>query len=155
TSRACSPSWTRSSARRSPIRTRRGGRSASTTWPGGARRSTLPDPPCPWSVQNASREVLTMTDRCGPSFECRLVVFLLLGAIALAPAPAAESSPPTATPERFHLQSRFWVCLHQTLLAAAQAGDVANPGGDDREKQAWDRAVGSYRDHFGKRSPVF
>ncbi len=66
-----------------------------------------------------------------------------------APSRAAEARP---APGRYHLQSRFWVGLHQTLLEAAQRGGVTNPGGDASERQLWERAVAVYRQRFAKES---
>lgn len=82
-----------------------------------------------------------------------LPVVLLLGQLALAA--RTEASEASRTVGRWELSSRFWVSLHQTLLEAAQRGSVDNPGEGEAERAAWEAAVSTYRERFGKRSPVF
>lgn len=97
-----------------------------------------------------------------PYPRCTLaLVLLVLPMLALLAPPlaAAAALPPSTQPpsshRRFQLQSRFWVGLHQTLLEAAQRGGVANPGADEHERQLWESAVGTYKERFGNRHPLF
>jgi len=83
-----------------------------------------------------------------------LLAMLVMAELALAHA-AAATTPAASVHGRWHLQSRFWVSLHQTLLEAAQQHDVQNPGADAAEREAWDRAVADYGERFAKKSPVF
>ena len=90
----------------------------------------------------------------------RRSVWTTLTALVLIGTPvwAARASSATAVgaPEpRYHLQSPFWVNLHQTLLRASQSTEVSNPGVDDGERGTWDRCVAAYRARFGEHSPVF
>ena len=86
-----------------------------------------------------------------PRRRAPLLAALIVSLAASSPVPAADA--PLAG--RFHLQSRFWVALHQTLLRAAQQGDVENPGADEAERAVWDAAVAAYRERFAESSHLF
>jgi hypothetical protein len=82
---------------------------------------------------------------------CCFAVVLGFGLAAAAAATRVETIPAT---ERFQLQSRLWLSLHQTLMEAAQRDGVPNPGADAAERADWDAAVASYRERIGDRDPV-
>ena len=88
----------------------------------------------------------------------RLALALLLGSTALAN-PAASVTAPSAGGGagvgRFHLQSRFWIGLHQTLFEAAQRGEIENPGAGEAERAAWDAAVSAYEERFAESNYLF
>ena len=84
----------------------------------------------------------------------RLALALLLGSTALA-APAASYAGDGAVVGRFHLQSRFWIGLHQTLFEAAQRGGIENPGAGEAERAAWDAAVSAYEARFAESNYLF
>ncbi len=81
-----------------------------------------------------------------------LVVVAL--AVPAARAAAAGEVELEVAGSRFVLQSRFWVALHQTLLAAVAPDPMAGPetGLDDA---GWRGAVAVYRERFAGRSSIF
>jgi hypothetical protein len=86
-----------------------------------------------------------------------LVLLLAMGAASALAEPrcaaAAAELPADATTGRFHLQSRFWVNLHQRLMYAARFESTAPAGLSASEQAAWDDAVGRYRNLVGTRLP--
>lgn len=96
-----------------------------------------------------------------PRRRLRLVLALgwvALGWVALA-APATSSAAAAtsagAVVGRFHLQSRFWIGLHQTLFEAAQRGGIENPGAGEAERAAWDAAVAAYEERFAESNYLY
>lgn len=55
---------------------------------------------------------------------------------------------PLHAESRWHLQSNFWVNLHQRLMVEARFGPVSSADA------AWKGAVDAYRTFLGKRSPI-